>query len=151
MILKKGDMWDRFGKVERFLFTSNPIVNKQGLAVMGRGIAKQMADRYPEIRDDFARQLQGWQAVNLRHPNVLEINEYGGQMVGYFMVKDHWRSPASLSIIEESVNEVIAWDTDPWFTIALNFPGIGNGKLRREDVLPIIERLPDNVEVWEYE
>ena len=33
----------------------------------------------------------------------------------------------------------------------INFPGIGNGYLKREDVLKIIENLPDNVYVWERE
>lgn len=33
--------------------------------------------------------------------------------------------------------------------IHLNFPGIGNGGLKRSNVLPLLERLPDNVKVWE--
>jgi hypothetical protein len=37
----------------------------------------------------------------------------------------------------------------PGVTIAVNFPGIGNGRLRREAVLPIVQ-LPDQVTIWEY-
>lgn len=33
--------------------------------------------------------------------------------------------------------------------VDLNFPGIGNGRLNREDVLPIISVLPDKVYIWE--
>ena len=36
-------------------------------------------------------------------------------------------------------------------TVCLNFPGIGHGRLERDEVLPIIKLLPDSVEVWEYE
>ena len=32
--------------------------------------------------------------------------------------------------------------------VDLNFPGIGNGKLLMEDVLPVIDCLGDNVNVW---
>ena len=76
---------------------------------------------------------------------------YDNQNVGYFMVKDHWAEPAKLSIIEESVESLMGFLSDDERRVDLNFPGIGNGKLRREDVLPIIQRLPDKVHVWEYE
>ncbi len=39
----------------------------------------------------------------------------------------------------------------PHITVALNFPGIGYGGLNRNEVLPIISILPDNVEIWEKE
>ena len=32
----------------------------------------------------------------------------------------------------------------------LNFPGIGNGHLSKDEILPIISKLPDNVHIWEY-
>lgn len=51
VILERGNMFDVWGNTDLFLFTSNPIVNKQGLAVMGRGIAKQLADKHPEVRE----------------------------------------------------------------------------------------------------
>lgn len=157
MILRKGNMWDVFGKVDWFLITTNPIVTKQGLAVMGRGIAKQACIRIPTLREDFGTLLNNTKD-NLDFPRpVRTIGTYEGQKVGHFMVKLHWRYPATLGIIEDSVAALI----DILFSIeemygttirvALNFPGIGNGKLKREDVLPIIEKLPDNVQVWEYE
>jgi len=34
--------------------------------------------------------------------------------------------------------------------IDLNFPGIGNGRLSPDQVLPLIKQLPDNVHVWRY-
>lgn len=69
------------------------------------------------------------------------------------MVKDHWQEDAKLSIIEESAICLDNWlfDMTSDIRVDLNFPGIGNGKLKREDVLPLLERLPDNVHIWEYE
>ena len=69
------------------------------------------------------------------------------------MVKSHWKEPARLDIIEQSC-KVLSYFLAKYPEISrvdLNFPGIGNGKLKREDVLPLIEQLPDNVHVWEYE
>jgi hypothetical protein len=44
-----------------------------------------------------------------------------------------------------------AWCAEhPDASVHLNYPGIGNGRLRREDVLPIIALLPDQVTIWEY-
>lgn len=149
MILERGNMFDVWGKTDLFLFTSNPVVNKEGLAVMGRGIALQLADRYPQIRKDFGRYLQVWWPR--LHYKCEALGVYDNQNVGYFMVKDHWAEPAKLSIIEESVESLMGFLTDDERRVDLNFPGIGNGKLRREDVLPIIQRLPDVVHVWEYE
>lgn len=149
MILERGNMFDVWGKTSLFLFTSNPIVNKEGLAVMGRGIALQLAERNPQIRKDFGEYLKTW--WELLHFPCEILGEYDGQDVGYFMVKNHWAEPAKLSIIEDSVTSLMDLLTEHDTRVDLNFPGIGNGKLRREDVLPIIQRLPDTVHVWEYE
>lgn len=135
-------MW---GKTGLFLFTSNPIVNSRGLAVMGRGIAKQIADKYPQVQREFGDYLK-FSGPDFSCDRLCVV---GNQLVGFFMVKDHWRSPARLDIISDSVDELEAMTND-YDRIDLNFPGIGNGKLTREAVLPIIQFLPDNVHVWEY-
>ena len=160
---ERGDMFSVWGKTDLFLFTSNPIVNKQGLAVMGRGIAKQLSDKVPTIRKAFADYLKRSSGEYA----VADLGEYtigtATQRVGYFMVKAHWADPASLRIIEESVDCLIAilvelqWfsevvDDAPFnFRVDLNFPGIGNGKLQRDDVLPLLLKLPDYVHIWEYD
>lgn len=153
MILERGDMWSVFGKTDLFLITTNPIINKQGLAVMGRGIAKQMADRYPEVREDFAQAMHMLRDTDCWPCYTDTIGGYGypKQTVGFFMVKDHWAAPARLDIIQKSVDELCAWlQDDPKERVDLNFPGIGNGRLSREEVLPLLQKLPDSVHVWEY-
>ena len=80
----------------------------------------------------------------------------GFLLTGCFMVKDHWMEKAKLSLIKDScldlcdILDSVAVVHDSPIRVDLNFPGIGNGGLPREDVLPIIEQLPDNVHVWEY-
>jgi len=142
MILEKGDMWSVFGKTDLFLITTNPIVRKDGAVVMGRGIALEAKKRFPKLPYDFGMGYPGITSTG-------HIGVYDGQLVGFFMVKYHWREEAKLNVIENSVNELCEW-ISRYDRVDLNFPGIGNGKLKREDVLPIIEVLPDNVHVWEY-
>lgn len=149
-----GNMWDVFHDTEWFLITTNPIINKQGLAVMGRGIAKEAADRFPRLRLEFAEQLC---QRKLRESNVFTIGRYDGTRVGCFMVKNHWKERARLDIIEKSVQDLLstlATITDirgysP--RVDLNFPGVGNGGLDKEDVRPLLMCLPDNVHIWSYE
>ncbi len=156
MILHKGDMWSVFGKTDLFLITTNPIIRKDGAVVMGRGIAKEMATRFPQLPYVFAeRYLEAKHEQDYVDPLAMyyvgTIGIFGNQLVSWFMVKDHWQSPAKLNIIEQSTRELLRYaNFQPARRFDLNFPGIGNGKLAREDVLPIIEQLPDNVHVWEY-
>ena len=153
MRLERGNMWDIFGKTDLFLITTNPIVKKNGAAVMGAGIAKQAALRFPELPFDFGKLLVQTQE-NYGYINTDIIGVYENQRVGYFMVKEHWAEAAKLDIIAMSVQDLYSsfclGEGDRPYRIDLNFPGIGNGKLKREDVLPLLEVLPDNVCVWEY-
>ena len=164
MILERGNMWDVFGKTDLFLITTNPIRRKDGAVVMGRGIALEAKTKFPDLPYMFGEVLAGAE----RHQDVgdplypLNVGIIGvcdGQMLGWFMTKTHWRSPSDLAVIEKSVEQLIPWEYIPTYNddvrrrirIDLNFPGIGNGKLRREDVLPLLQKLPDNVHIWEKE
>ena len=143
MILEKGNMWDAFGKGV-FMITTNPIKRKDGAIVMGRGIALETKTKFPSLPFDFGDMLD-------KHPsNVGYIGDYNGVRIYWFMVKDHWANNASLDIIKKSVEELnyLYGMTDE--RVDLNFPGIGNGKLDRAHVLPILETLTDNIHVWEY-
>lgn len=150
MLLERGNMWDVFGKTSWFLVTTNPIVRKDGACVMGRGIALQAAKQFPELPYDLGRMIT-LMNKDKQHLNAGLVGEYSGQWMGYFMVKEHWQHVAKPNVIRKSVRDLM----DDMFLakperVDLNFPGIGNGKLKREDVLPLIEQLPDNVHVWEY-
>lgn len=150
MILEKGNMWDVFFHTDIFMITTNPIIKNDGSVVMGRGIAKQAKERYPDLPFDFGKRL-------LEEPPhdrscVGYIGHYEETPIWYFMVKSNWMRPAELDIIRQSVFDMThVYPTLLNKRIDLNFPGIGNGQLLRRDVLPLLEVLPDNVHVWEYE
>ena len=144
MILEKGNMWSVFDSTDIFMITTNPIRRKDGGVVMGRGIALEAKTKFPSLPYDFGSMLE-------KYPNNIGlIGHYNYTRIYWFMVKHHWRDNADLDVIKKSVDELLGlleWSDE---RVDLNFPGIGNGKLKREDVLPLLQRLPDTVHVWEY-
>ncbi len=144
----KGDMWNRFRKVYLFCITTNGIITKDGRLVMGAGIAKEARDRLPGIDKDLAKAIKAKDSTRL--PRSLWIGCPFNFAVVAFQVKNHFREKANISLIEHSCYLLLREILDrPHITIALNFPGIGYGGLKRSEVLPIISILPDNVEIWE--
>jgi hypothetical protein len=153
MILEKGDMWSVYGETDLFLFTGNGYVTKMGRLVMGAGMAKQVRDRFPGIDLAIGEMLvQDYR----RLPDVfmyylLVSQDFPKKKVGIFQVKRKWSYNADLEIIKISTDELLKFLSRKKVNkVDLNFPGIGNGNLKREDVLPTISALPDNVHVWEY-
>lgn len=151
MIMEKGDMWSVFGKTDFFLVTTNPIVRKDGACVMGAGIAKQFAERYPKGPYNLGAEIR----EHTERGFLLECGMFGrydSQSVGFFMVKDYWANKAKLRIIRDSARKLRDWaNINHEIRFDLNFPGIGNGGLTKKEVLPMLEDLPDNVHIWEYE
>jgi hypothetical protein len=147
VILTKGDMWSAYDKADWFCITTNATINAKGELVMGRGIALEAKKKYPDLPGAFAKELLRRGAV-LR-PYGLLVLTYGKIIA--FQVKYGWWEKANLDLIRfstEKLNQYALEHREKSFH--LNFPGIGNGQLAREDVLPIIQQLPDNVTVWEY-
>jgi len=114
---------------------------------MGKGIALQAKQRFPHLAKRAAQEIE-------------KNSVYGFitlDRIGLFQVKHKWYDRADLSLICLSTEKLFSWIMDYAFIyrkypkVVLNFPGIGNGKLERLDVLPFISLLPDCVEVWEYD
>lgn len=134
-----------------YLFTGNPIIKNNGAIVMGRGAAKQIRDTYPDIDIQFGDALRAKPDAHIVWIKVKFHSKASNPMqrLGWFKVKDHWKDPARLSLIQESSNQLreIA-ERNPDITFHMNFPGVGNGGLQDHLVLPLLETLPDNV--WIY-
>ena len=134
------DYSDPWGIPDVYLFTGNPIIKKNGAIVMGRGAAKQVRDRYPGIDLVFGKLLK-----EEPHLNVLIIGK-AHRLLGWFKVKEHWKEPAKLSVITESVTKLTQIATEnPTLRFHMNYPGVGNGKLNIAMVAPLLQALPDNV------
>lgn len=155
MILKAGDMWTE-SKADAILFTANSTVRADGALVMGRGAALEAQKLFPGVNKKFGAAIE-----KLARPDFgdaygvvwLPVDQERLKYLGAFQVKHHYRDDAELSLIRYATDCLMRdMQSDlpaPGLLCAVNFPGIGWGRLRREDVLPIISKLPDNVEVWE--
>ncbi len=136
-----GDLWEV--EADARVITTNGLVKKDGRAVMGRGVAKQAAERYPWLPE--------WLGLSLRvignHVRMFLPNEGNATYLIMFPVKHNWWETANLDLIKRSAEELVTL-IDGQFskgvTIVLSRPGCGNGGLRWEDVKPVIEPLLDD-------
>jgi len=151
MKLKTGNMWSAFPHVDLFLVTTNSTIRKDGALVMGRGIAREAAQRFPRLPYSLGGAIERLSEGDGRHVKygILVPKTWPSVKIGAFQVKYYWGDQASPSLIRFSTDELIDWCAkNPTAQVHLNFPGIGNGGLTPEQVLPIISRLPDTVTVW---
>lgn len=113
------------------------------VGVMGKGIAAEFKQRYPEMFERYAKYCKdGSLDIGKLHlyrtPNKLVLN---------FPTKKHWRNPSKLEYIEAGLRKFV--DTYAAHGIvSVSFPqlGCGNGGLPWEKVQPLMEqylsRLP---------
>lgn len=166
MLEAQADLWSYLGKVEHLCITTNSIVTKGGLAVMGRGCAKEAAFSWPESREALASQLKLWgnypHALGIigRENMVWNYGDYrlselmalaqtdlGGTILWSYPVKHHWKDKAELSIIERSAIRMKRIFAQPGFEnqrVVLVRPGCGNGHLTWEAVRPVIAGILDD-------
>ena len=161
MKLRTGDMWTESAHV--VMVTTNATVRRIGTLVMGRGAAKEAAGRNPRLAGWAGKRIWEIQEERNRRPVdygllITPMVDRKAGSVWLFQVKWDWWERADVRLIEKSVDgfmAVLAGESGRAMQmlakgkVSLNFPGIGNGGLDRKEVLPVIERLPDNVTVWE--
>jgi len=147
MIHKTGDMLANLVSGDIYLVTTNSYIRKDGALVMGRGAAKQLATMFPRIP-----YLLGDRIDHLGEYNVGVLTQTNEPFLslGAFQVKFHFGDAADLELITRSRDELHKLACEDGRVFHVNFPGIGNGRLKYDDVLPIMEDLPDNVCVWTF-
>jgi hypothetical protein len=136
--------------------TNSTIKGANGALVMGRGAALELKERVlgidlecGDVIRDFAHEHRhknyGFQVV--RAPSWKE-GEPWKVGIGIFQVKHHFKDKADPGLIATSVMGLTEYARKyPQVNVRLNFPGIGAGRLKREDVEPLLEALPNNVTI----
>lgn len=133
-----GNIW--WTRWDAIVIPTNGDVNRGGEAVMGRGLARQAAQRWPLLPKTLAMLLRehGNHAFDVWKPRRLPT-------LLSFPVKHHWHESAELDLIERSAQELVALaDSLAYRQVALPRVGCGNGKLDWVDVQPILERHLDD-------
>ena len=142
-----GDLWEYYEKQEFLIcITTNGFVKANGEAVCGRGCAKEATKQIP----GFARLLGSRLKQYGNAPGIMRTSpdEWG---VFIFPVKHNWWEEASSNLILAGAHALFEQaQANPNTTFVLPRPGCGNGKLKWDDVKPLIEFLPDNVWIIDF-
>ena len=137
----KGDIFNSPAKI---------IVNTVNIVgVMGKGIALEFKNRYPEM---FRRYQE------LCESNQLDIGRLflwrkSEKWVLLFPTKKHWRNPSKLEYIESGLQKFVEnWDKLGAETVAFPRLGCGNGGLDWVDVKPLMEKYlkPLPIQIYVY-
>lgn len=128
------------------IVTGNSFIKKNGELVMGRGAAKSLAFIRPDLPKKFGEIIQRQRDRGIKEYYLIMVGAFG-----LFQVKYGWWEEAKLNLIETSCAKLISLAlTNPNCEFNINYPGIGNGGLREEDVFGYIKEFPDNVTVWKF-
>lgn len=144
MNVKVGNIWD-------FITINTPIIiptnigwKNTGENVMGRGLAKQAAERYPDLAlwyGTLCRQYWGGTPV-IRHP-VHPLIMFPVKPLNDNKPYYSWASRADLELIEKSTQQLATLETMDSH-IYVSMVGCGNGGLDIDDVFPLLSRYLDD-------
>lgn len=144
MKLRYGNMFDHLNECDVLLVTTNSYIKKDGSLAMGRGVALEAKQLFPDLPKLFAPLIHKYSVEYLYKEDTGHVVH-----VGFFNVKNHFKDKATLSRIAISTLSLVEIaEEEQEHIFFLNYPGIGNGGLTREEVEPIISVLPNNVHVW---
>ena|SRR6266478_100586 len=130
-----GDLWSFQETGAWCAITTNGYVKGDGRCVMGRGVAKEAADRFPEIpRELGSAILTGGNHVHFLSHNLIS-----------FPVKHQWFERADMALIKRSAIELVRHATVLRLdAVYLVRPGCGNGHLDWASVKACIEKILDD-------
>lgn len=135
--VKIGDMFD--SQAQTLVNTVNCV------GVMGKGIALGFKNRFPEMYKDYVARCDAGE-VRLGQPYLYRM--LLTPWILNFPTKDHWRSVAKLSDIEQGLQHLKANYRD-WGITSLAIPplGCGEGRLEWRIVGPTLYRYLNDLDV----
>ena len=144
----KGNVFN--GNNDVIVITTNGCIDSKGELVMGRGAALEAKRRYPNLPRIAAQEIKKYPYLTMRGVYIYRFLTIPNTVFGLFQVKYDWREKADLVLIGQSALRLRNMaQVTPKVTYALNFPGIGNGKLDKKIVMLLLEDLPENVIIYE--
>ena len=139
----KGDIFSYIGKADAICVTTNGIVKKDGSLVMGAGNAKLFSNRYPELAKVLGNKIKS-SGKNIVFKGV-EAKDNQGTYVLSFPTKEDYRSKSDLELIRRSAIRLkYLADVHKLNSIILPCPGIGCGKLNKDEVLNLLKDILDD-------
>jgi hypothetical protein len=142
-IFRTGEMFHASGYL---IVTTNSFLTSEVKLVMGRGAAWILKMKVPGIDRVFGKMISET-CGHLGRYGLLFHERYGALQVKY-----RFDEKARVDLIEFSLRKLAEIAKEyPKSIFNINYPGIGNGGLRKPEVQPLLDVLPDNVFIWEKE
>ena len=134
MLESCDDIWDYQGKAIIAVTTSGSLT-KADKAVMGRGVARQAALRFPCLPEELGALLR-------EHGNHVHL--LGEGIVSFPVEESAWACP-ELRLISRSALELRQLaDREGWERVVVPRPGCGGGGLDWREVRPLLEKHFDD-------
>lgn len=134
LTIVNGDLWDYHARGYGVVIPTNLQVRADGTAVMGAGLAKQAAERFPEVPRKYAQHI----LLGYAGGRPWESSE---DRLILLPTKEHWKDPSPLWLVERGIGWLACRFAGPSQQVALPLLGCGLGGLDWEqDVRPICER-----------
>ncbi len=147
MIEEKCNIWTKWEAGEWVCITTNNFVKRNGEAVMGRGVARQAAFRFPGLARELGERIlvRGCTGNGKHSLDEASVKVFTSKRLVAFPVKFAWWEEADIGLIKHSaiqlVEEVLpAIEVD---RIYLPRPGCGNGKLKWAGVKKELDGILD--------
>lgn len=142
MLEEFGDFWTIQGDAR--CITTNGVLRENGNAIMGKGIALQAKQRYPNIEFTLGRLIQ-------KYGNHVF---YLGNGLISFPTKYDWKDEKSdIGLIKRSAMELVSLfkgdvpiKNKSNRRILLTRPGCGSGNLNWTDIRPVLQTILDSNE-----
>lgn len=130
---KRGNIFNDFDKVDAIINTVNCV------GVMGKGVAKEFAIRFPKLLGEYKIKCKT-KDLDIGKNYVYEIPNYNEtRFIVNFPTKKHWRNDSKLEYIEKGLDDLVKVITDFEIkSIVMPALGCGNGNLDWNDVKPLI-------------
>ncbi len=143
-----GNLWD-YHKQSFICIMVNCTPNTKGIAIMGAGIAKQAANRYPALPNilgstqiEYGAKDGQFFTARSRRPQV-----FLKYRLITFPTKITWDQDSSLDLIEASCHHLVdIVNKVPQIkgSVYLPKPGVGNGNLEWNQVKAVISEILDD-------
>lgn len=121
-----------------------PVIPVNCVGVMGAGLAKQAADKWPWIVAPYKDMCHGrYRYQKCFEPGDVAIESDGNDTICLFATKQHWRSASDLDWIERGLKRLVAHSFP---SSIFNVPklGCGLGGLDWADVKPLMVKYLTN-------
>jgi hypothetical protein len=143
MKIIKGDIWKFHEEGAYIGIPTNGIIKNNGNLVMGRGLALQASEHFPELPVSFGKHVK-------TNGNTVCILE--NLRIFSFPTKNNWVESSDLFLIEQSAQTLSDYFAGDMFEFGLKIPeiylpkvGCGLGELNWKQVEPILHAYLNDI------